>query len=125
MVFDTNISISVRCTKCGRLIIADMSFFQMKNGNMVCTRCSCGEVVAKVKSRDFKTFHVIIPCLICGKEHKYVYTWESLPWEKVKILSCPSSFFDLAFIGGQKPIRNFVRKRQKDIKELFEALSNI
>jgi len=125
MVYDTNISISVRCAKCGSFIVDDMSFFQLKNGNTVCTRCRCGEVVAKVKSRDFKTFHVVIPCFVCGKEHKYVFKWESLPCEKVKILSCPSSLLDLAFIGGQKPIRNLVRKRQKDIKELFEALSNI
>ncbi|NLM43440.1 MAG: hypothetical protein GX201_05445 [Clostridiales bacterium] len=125
MVFDTNISISVRCAKCGSFIVGDMSFFQMKNGKMVNIKCGCGEIVAKVKSWDFKTFHVLIPCLICGKEHKYVYTWKSLPCEKFKILSCPSGLFDIAFIGGQKPIRNFIRKRQKDIKELIDVLSNI
>ncbi|SHI54782.1 hypothetical protein [Lutispora thermophila] len=125
MVFDSNISISVRCNKCGKSIIEDMSFFQMKNGKQVCIKCECGEVAAKVKSRDFKTFHVLIPCLICGKDHKFIYTWKSLPSEKVKILSCPSSFCDIAFIGGQEPIRNLTAKREKDMQELIEALSNM
>ncbi|MGI5997163.1 MAG: hypothetical protein ACOX89_00715 [Lutispora sp.] len=125
MVFDANISVSVRCKRCGRFIVGDMSFFQMKNGRQVCVKCECGEVVAKVKSRDFKTFHVLIPCLICGKDHKFIYTWKSVPWEKVKMLSCPSSSYDIAFIGGQDPIKNLVAKRQKDMEELIEVLSSI
>jgi len=125
MVFDANISISVRCKKCGKLIVGDMSFFQMKNGRQVCVSCDCGEVVAKVESRDFKTFHVLIPCLICGKEHKFKYTWKSVPWEKVKMLSCPYSSCEIAFIGGQSPIKKLVAKRKKDLEELIEALSSM
>lgn len=125
MVFDANISISVRCKKCGKLIVGDMNFFQMKNGKQVCVSCDCGEVVAKIKSRDFKTFHVLIPCLICGKDHKFIYTWKSVPWEKVKMLSCPSSSCEIAFIGGQSPIKNLVAKRKKDLEELIQVLSSI
>lgn len=97
----------------------------MKNPGGSRIVCECGEVVAKVKSRDFKTFHVYIPCLICDKEHYYVFTWKSIPWEKVKILSCPSSSCDIAFIGGRELVRSMSKKREEDMQELIEVLSNI
>ena len=125
MVFDANISASVRCKKCGRFIVWDMSFFEMKNDSGSQMKCECGEMAVIVKSRDFKTFHVYIPCLICDKEHSFVFTWKSVPWEKVKILSCPSSSCDIAFIGGRDLIRSLTAKREKDMQELIEVLSNI
>lgn len=125
MVFDTNISASVRCKKCGRLVVGDMSFFQMKNEDGSSIICECGEVIATVKSRDFKTFHVNIPCLICDKEHSFVFTWKSIPCEKVKILSCPTSSCDIAFIGGHDLIRNLTAKQEKDMQEFIEVLSSI
>ena len=124
MVFDTNISASLRCRKCGRFFLGDMSFFEMKNAGGSCIKCECGEVLMTVKSHDSKTFHVYIPCLMCDKEHSFVFTWKSMPWEKVKILNCPSSSCDIAFIGGRALIRSLTAKRKKDMQELIELLSS-
>ncbi len=122
MLFETNISAAVKCTECGKLGIVDISLFDLsKKDSHHCT-CECGKVLLKIKSSGCKNFRVYIPCVGCDKEHLYVFNSRQVLSEKVKILSCPVSRMDIAFIGNRSLVREVAAKQERDLQELINVL---
>lgn len=122
MLFDTNISAAVRCKYCGKLIMRDISLFNLPKESLYEESCGCGKKLFKIKSGDSKTFCVYIDCIACDKEHVYVFNSRQVLSEKVKILGCPNSGLDIAFVGNRKLVREVALKYQKDLQELIEVL---
>ncbi|MGE5632618.1 MAG: hypothetical protein ACM3TR_16225 [Caulobacteraceae bacterium] len=122
MLFDTNISAAVRCKNCGKLVIRDISLFDLSKEKIHEVSCGCGKTILKIKSSDYKTFCVYIGCIACEKEHLYVFNSKQVLSEKVKILGCPNSGLDIAFVGNRNLVREMALKYQKDLQELIRVL---
>lgn len=122
MVFDTYITASLRCKKCGKLNIEDISYFELRKEQGKLVNCQCGEPLIRIKSPDLRTFHILISCLACNKEHIYVLNWKSIPFRKVKILTCPTTMHDVAFVGGSYLVRSLAARKQRDIIELLNSI---
>ncbi|NLN47758.1 MAG: hypothetical protein GX154_01375 [Clostridiales bacterium] len=122
MVFDAYLSVSLRCKKCGKQNIKDLSYFELKKAEGSSVDCECGEHLIKVKSADLRTFHIIISCLVCNKEHKYVLKFRSIPFQKIKILSCPATMYNISFVGGKSLVRKMAAREQKDMEELLSSI---
>ena len=122
MLFDTNISAAVRCKYCGKLVIRDISLFNLSKDSLYEESCDCGKKLFRIKSSDSKTFCVYINCIACDKEHLYMFNSRQVLSEKVKILGCPNSGLDIAFVGNRKLVREVTIKYQKDLQELIEVL---
>ena len=122
MLFDTNISAAVRCSHCGKLTIRNISLFNLSKNSLYEESCECGKPLFKIKSSDSKTFRVYISCIACDKEHLYVFNSRQVLSEKVKILGCPNSGLDIAFVGNGKLVREVATKYQKDLQELIKVL---
>ena len=122
MVFDASITVALRCKNCGRLIVQDISFFELraKTGRLI--KCQCGESTLKIKSHNLRTFHVFIPCLACDKEHFFTIRWKSMPFHKVKILTCPVASHDVAFVGDSYLVRNMAALQEEGIIELMNSI---
>ena len=122
MLFDTNLSAAVKCIHCGNLYVKDISLFDLfKNGEYQ-INCECGKPMFRIKSSDCKTFRIYIPCIACDKEHMFLITSRQVLSEKVKILDCPASTVELAFVGNKTLVREVASKYQKDLQELIEVL---
>ncbi|KUO73287.1 MAG: hypothetical protein APF77_14375 [Clostridia bacterium BRH_c25] len=122
MLFDTNISAAVRCKHCGKLVIKDISLFNLSKGSLHEERCNCGNKLFRIKSSDSKTFCLYINCIACDKEHLYLFNSRQVLSEKMKILGCPNSRLDIAFVGNRKLVREVAIKYQKDLQELIKVL---
>lgn len=122
MLFDTNISAAVRCKHCGKLIIKDISLFNLSKNSLHEESCECGNNIFRIKSSDSKTFCLYINCIACDKEHLFVFNSRQVLSEKVKILSCPNSSLDIAFVGNRKLVREVAIKFHKDLQELIKVL---
>lgn len=122
MLFDTNISAAVRCSNCGKLVIRDISLFDLSKNSIHEVSCECGKTILKIKSSDYKTFRMYINCIACDKEHLYVFNSRQVLSEKVKILSCPNSRLDIAFVGNKDLVREVALKFQRDLQELIKVL---
>lgn len=122
MLFDTNISAAVRCKHCGKLAIRDISLFNLSKDSLHEESCECAKKLFKMKSSDSKTFCVYINCIACDKEHLFVFNSRQVLSEKVKILGCPNSGLDIAFVGNRKLVREVAIKFQKDLQELIRVL---
>lgn len=122
MLFDTNISAAVRCRHCGKLTKRDISLFNLSKGNTHEEFCECGKSLFKIKSSDSKAFRLYINCIACEKEHLYVFKSRQVLSEKMKILGCPNSGLDIAFVGNKKLVEEVAMKLQKDLQELIKVL---
>ncbi|HYE82818.1 MAG TPA: hypothetical protein VEG39_11735 [Clostridia bacterium] len=122
MLFDTNISAAVRCRRCGKLAIKDISLFNLSKNSLHEESCDCHNKLFRIKSSDSKTFCLYINCIACDKEHLYMFNSRQVLSEKVKILSCPNSSLDIAFVGNRKLVREVATKYQKDLQELIKVL---
>lgn len=122
MLFDTNIGVAARCTDCGKLITKEISIFKLSKSGVYEVRCSCGRVVLTIKSTSCKSFRVYIPCIVCEKDHLYIFDSRQAILSKVKILSCPSSQMDIAFIGNKTMVEEVAQKHEKDLQELINVL---
>lgn len=122
MLFDSNISVAVRCMDCGSFHIQDITLFDLHKSEMHHMSCDCGKYMIRLKSKGCKTFHVYIPCEICNKEHLFTFTSKQVLTKKMKILECPASRAELAFIGNKQLVEEVVTKYENDIKELIDVL---
>lgn len=122
MLFDTNICTAVKCLNCGSLVIKDVSLFDLYKSGGHEDVCACGKTILKIKSNDCKTFCVYIPCAACEKEHLYIFNSRQVLSKKIKILGCPVSHVDLAFIGNRLLVREVAEKYERDLQELINVL---
>ncbi len=122
MLFDMNISASIKCKSCGKLNIIDVSLFDLSNRDLYHVDCDCRTNILKIKSSDCKNFRVYISCLGCDKEHLYIFNSRQVLSEKVKILTCPTSRMDIAFIGNRKLVRDMAMQYERDLQELINVL---
>lgn len=122
MLFDTNIGAAVKCRHCGKMVIRDISLFDLAKDQLHEEYCECGKTILKIKSSDCKTFRIYINCIACDKEHLFVFKSRQVLSEKVKILGCPTSRLDIAFIGNRTLVRKVAMKQQKDLQELINVL---
>jgi hypothetical protein len=122
MLFDTNIGASVRCNNCGKLIMNEISLFNLSRSGLYEVKCSCDKVVMTIKSSNCKNFRIYIPCIVCEKDHLFMFDSRHALTEKVKILSCPASQMDIAFVGNKALVEDLARKHEKDLQELIKVL---
>ena len=122
MIFDTNIGLAVKCAHCGCQTTVDFSLFDLYKTGTYTKQCSCGYTLFSIKSNNCKSFRLYIPCIACEKEHTYIFTSKQVLSEKVKILSCPVSRFDLAFVGNKCLVEDLAEKVVKDLQELMNVL---
>jgi hypothetical protein len=122
MLFDTNIGAAVRCTNCGKLIMNEISLFNLSRSGVYEVKCSCDRVVMTVKSSNCKSFRIHIPCIVCEKEHLFMFDSRQALTQKVKILSCPASQMDIAFVGNKTLVEEVAQKHERDLQELIEVL---
>lgn len=122
MLFDMNISAAIKCKSCGKLNIIDISLFDLSSKELYQQSCDCGTSILKVKSNDCKNFRIFISCLGCDKEHLYIFNSRQVLSEKVKILTCPISRMDIAFVGNRKLVRELVMQHERDLQELINVL---
>lgn len=122
MLFDSNISVAVRCMDCGLFHIENITLFHLYKSDAYGMNCECGKDIIKLRSRECKAFHVSIPCDICSKPHLFTFTSRQVLTEKIKILECPTSRAELAFIGNKQLVEEVVRKYENDLRELIDVL---
>lgn len=122
MLFDSNICVAVRCMDCGLFVIQNITLFDLHKSDMHGMNCNCGKDIIRLKSKRCRTFHVYIPCEICNKEHLFTFTSKQVLTKKMRILECPTSSVELAFIGNRELVEEVVKKYENDIKELIDVL---
>ena len=117
-------NIVYRCPECGVATVGIVGRFALK-ANMIRLKCSC----EKESALDISTvgdgkIKLSVPCILCKQSHAYTVT-ESIFFEREKFtLSCPYSGIDIAFIGDEADVSEYLTRTEKELETIlsgFEA----
>lgn len=95
------------CPKCGKTVMAARSVFALAASNAV-VECDCGESRLHV-GFDGETYHVSVPCGICGEEHTAVCPPERI-LQGATALGCSETKQFCCFIGDEGTVEKHLRE---------------
>lgn len=71
MVINSNKTLLVRCSSCGKIAKYDLNLFNISREINHEFKCTCGETNAILKTVDHKKYYLGIKCFACGQRHFY------------------------------------------------------
>lgn len=119
MVIDTTGKIAVKCSKCGTYSIVDIDLFKLKEPGSF--HCKCGHRIlgANVARGELR---LEIDCIACEKPHAYRFKLKRVIKQPMNIICCPTIGMEIAFLGRDYRVNDFVKKYMDDILELLKSL---
>lgn len=121
MIVNTQMAFAVRCDVCGRLNVNNLSLFEIpKNGKMELD-CICGQSNAIIKTSDYKSYWLEIPCFACQDIHVFKYTLKQLLKGKA-VARCIETGTEICFIGQEKDVELLANEYEEESKELINQL---
>ena len=122
MVLNTMGKIAVKCSKCGTYSILDIDLFKLKSSKSF--HCKCGH---KILNANLTKGELVlnIDCIACEKQHIYRFKLLRVMKQEINIISCPTIGMEIAFLGKDYHVNDFVKKYMDDMFELLESLGVI
>lgn len=119
MILDASGRIAVKCSHCGKYKTFDINLFKIKD--KVVFKCSCGKNVLRMHINKGELF-VDIPCIVCEIKHSYRFKLKDLMVKPMDIATCPVTGMEIAFLGRNKNVDDFVERYMNDMIELLNFL---
>ncbi len=101
MLVATKTTLALRCARCGRLDVHDLSLFAFSGSRSVHLHCTCGAVKLTIGAKG-NQFWLQFPCFLCESTH-FVYFSRAVFWAPdVKPIACPETGLDVGFFGQER-----------------------
>lgn len=119
MLIKTILKIAVKCSQCGEYKLIDLDLFRLKgrkefycecNNKILSTHISKGELIIDVK------------CITCEILHSYKFKISEVLKQQINIISCPAIGMEIAFLGQESYVQDFVNRSFVDMCELLKSL---
>lgn len=121
MLVNTNIAFAVRCDVCGGLQLHNTSLFELYKDKKTELKCTCGQINAIIKAKDFKSFWIDVVCFACQERHIFKYTLKQLLKGNI-VTRCIETGMEICFIGNNEDIHELIEKNEKNPSELLSEL---
>lgn len=122
MIIDARGKMAVKCSKCGKYSIVDIDLFRLIEKNSF--QCKCGHKM--MSARVIKgELRVEIDCIACEKQHTYRFKLKRIIKQPMNIICCPATGMELALLGRDNYVNEFVKKYMDDMLELLRTLGVI
>ncbi len=119
MILDASGRIAVKCSQCGKYKIFDINLFEVKDKEVF--KCSCGKNILRIHINKGELL-VDIPCIACEIQHSYRFKLKDLMSKPMDIAVCPVTGIEIAFLGRNKNVDDFVIRYMNDMNELLKLL---
>lgn len=119
MVIATTGKIAVKCSKCGTFSVVNIDLFKLRETKSF--HCKCGHEMLKANVAKGE-LRLIIDCIACEKQHMYRYKLKHVLKQSMNIISCKAIGMEIAFLGKDYHVNDFVRKYMDDMLELLKSL---
>ena len=105
------------CPVCGKSVIVERTPFQLA-ATVNHLPCPCGksELVVEMAGNQC---HILVPCLVCGKDHKVACSTNAVLHEKTLAFSCASSGLDCLYIGEEEPVFAAMARLEEAVDRLM------
>lgn len=116
--------VAYRCPACGDVVRGIAGAFGLGKQDMLRLRCPCeGHTEMSIVGSADRRIRLTVPCLLCGKDHRYTLS-ESLFYGKDLFhLACPYTDIDIGFFGRNQEILNeAIEKSTEELNALYDEL---
>lgn len=122
MLVSTQRKIALRCPLCGRLDSHQISFFDFSGHVPVRVHCKCGFQKLMINTKDYQSFSLKLPCLICEEVHILKFKRQELLEQPLSILKCVESGQELGYIGTEAAVERVILQKQEDMGSIVNNL---
>lgn len=116
--------VAYRCPSCGYIVRGIAGAFGLGAQDMLRLRCTCGaDAEMTILGSSDRRIRLTVPCLLCGKEHRYTLSDSLFYGKDVFHLSCPYTSLDVGFFGrNEGELTAATEKSTEELNALFAEL---
>ncbi len=119
MLIATTAVLAMRCPECGKMEFHDFNRFGFCRGKNKKVYCSCGAVKLIVSTKNYASYLIQVPCVVCETKHLREMSGKSLWSRNVTCLSCQDTGLELGHIGPEPEVREIVNVYEQELEELI------
>ena len=117
MFDETKRTLAYLCPVCGKSVIVERTAFQLA-ATVNHLPCPCGKSELVVEMAGSQC-HILVPCLVCGKDHKVTCSTNAVLHEKTLAFSCANSGLDCLYIGEEEPVFAAMARLEEAVDRLM------
>lgn len=115
---DMHTILAIRCPECGKMEYHQFSRFSIARGEALQFTCSCGATKLIVNTKDYKSYWLQIPCVVCETVHIREFSGKRLWSGEVVSLLCDDTELELAHIGPKAKVCEMTASYEQELETL-------
>ena len=125
MILPTSTEVALRCPACGKIEINKLSLFKFSSSSSVIIKCSCGEDLVNIYSKDRKYFWLQFYCVMCDSYHvnrmNRQELWSPYTGKGFEIF-CDETTLEVGYIGNATWIEEKIITQPQTISDLAKEM---
>ena len=114
-----NTTIAYRCPTCGQAVKSMVGVFSL-SGDMIKLKCPKFDSEMKLTYTSDGKIRLSVPCFVCGTDHEFILSKQSVLERPLTLLACPMSGMDICFIGTKENVEEQLQRAEKELYDLLE-----
>ena len=112
-------TVAYRCPACGAGVMSAVGLFNL-SADMVKLKCTCGGSEMKLVYNRDDTVGLSVPCLLCGKPHRFTMKTGVFFSDDLFVLSCPLSDVSICFTGEVNRVKAELARTELELLDMLE-----
>jgi hypothetical protein len=124
MVVPTEIKIALRCPYCDKIEINSLSLFEFSGTSSIIKKCSCGEELLNIHTKNNKVYLLQYYCVMCDSLHviplkrHQIWSYNKEGFE----ISCSDTAINVGFIGKTNWIKDKIKEQPHTLAEFAKQM---
>ncbi|MBP2650778.1 MAG: hypothetical protein H6Q74_1603 [Firmicutes bacterium] len=124
MLINTEASLALYCSCCGKIKLHDISRFSLKNSVGRKLLCDCGQYMATINGIRHDQCLLDVACLTCETNHIVCVDLQDIWKGKVEKIYCSVSKLELGVSGNRQAIEEAVAKQELEFDSITREIDN-
>ena len=119
MLVPTLTTLALRCPRCGKLELHQISLYDLAGHRSLKVNCACGAHKFSVGRQGIRIW-LQFPCILCEEVHFSYYSRAEFWDPATKTISCPASDLDVGFLGVEEEVRSSFDAGMREAERLLK-----
>jgi len=124
VLVNTVSTLALYCSRCGKIVMHDLSRFSLKSSVGRELTCGCGQRLATVSGVGHDQYLLNIPCVVCETSHIVCVDVKDFWQGRVNKIYCAAANLELGFSGGRKAIEQAIADQQREFDNMVRDMAN-
>ncbi|MBZ4688097.1 MAG: hypothetical protein PWQ96_1186 [Clostridia bacterium] len=125
MIVPTSTVVALHCPACGKMELNSLSLFEFSGSSSAVKKCSCGEDLINIYSKDRKVFWLQFYCVMCDSHHvsrlKRQELWSPCTGKGFEIY-CDETTLEVGYIGTKGWVQEKIMHQPQSISDVAKEM---